>query len=119
MLISTYLQTELRMFHLHNVGPTWPGKPKKEELWDLVPELEAIASQPLRPSLLTPKQAMWQEIYQNYCPNPYPTYIACTPPLNPTPPPAIHAATASHNRLASATIFRWATGHSFDMGYSL
>jgi hypothetical protein len=118
-LISVYLQTELHTFHLRSIGPTWPGKPKKEELRSLDPELKAVASQPLPLSLLTPKQAMWQKIHQNYHPNPHPSYIACTPPLNPTPPPAIQAATATHNRLASVTIFRWATGHSFNARYSI
>ena len=117
-LISAYLQNELHTFHLRSIDPRWPGKPKKEELRSLDLELEAVVSLPLDPSLLTPKQVMWQKIYQDYCPNPHPTYIACIP-LNPTPPPTICVAAASHNRLASATIFRWAMGHSFDAGYSL
>ena len=118
-LISAYLQTEVHTFHLHTTGSTWLGKPKKEELRSLDPKLKAIASQPLNPSLLTPKQVMWQKIHQDYTPNPHPTQITCTPPLNPTSPPTIRAAAASHNCLASATIFWWATGHSFDARYSL
>jgi hypothetical protein len=118
-LVSNYLQNELHTFHLRSTGPSWPGKPSTDELRSLDPELEAVASLPLHPSLLTPSQAMWQTIHQDYRPNPHPAYIACTPPHNPIPPPAIRAAAASRNRLASATIFRWATGHSFDAAYSL
>jgi len=118
-LISDYLQTEVHTFHLRSTAPTWPGKPSKDELRSLDPELEAVASLPIHHSLLTPNQAMWQKIHQDYRPNPHPAYIACTPPLNPIPPPAIRAAAASRNHLASATIFRWATGHSFSAAYSL
>jgi len=88
-LLSTYLQNELHTFYLHSLGPTWLGKPKKDELRSLDPELKAVTSQPLPLSLLTPKQAIWQKIHLDYHPNPHPSHVACTPPLNPTPPPAI------------------------------
>jgi len=118
-LIGVYLQSDSHTFNLHSTTPKWPGKPKPEELRSLDQELEAVTSQPLDPSLLTPRQAMWQQLHQDYCPNPHPAYIACSPPTDPNPPPAIRAAAASRSRLASATIFRWATGHSFDAEYSL
>jgi hypothetical protein len=67
---------------------------------------------------MPPCMAMWEKIHHDYIPSHKPAFMACTPPSSPTPPPAIRAAAASHSRLMSSTIFRWATGHSFDTNYS-
>ena len=115
---ETLLLTQPRSIHLCTFDKKWLGTPKQAELRSLDQELLIVIRDPIPLPLMPPHMAMWEKIHCNYTPSHKPTYMACTPPLSPIPPPAIHAAAASHSRLMSSTIFQWATGHSFDADYS-
>ena len=81
-------------------------------------ELEHHVALPLDPDTADPKATMWGKIHVDYQPNPCPSFIACDPPSNNKPPPAVQAAAKCKSRLISSTIFRWATNHSFNANYS-
>jgi len=61
---------------------------------------------------------MWAKIYADYIPFTHPSHIACTLPIDATPPPAILATTTSHSHLISSTLFRFAVTHCFNADYS-
>jgi hypothetical protein len=116
-LILTHLDTaEYYTFDLRIFDRRWPGTPSKTELRTM--ELERHAALPLDPDTADPRATMWGKIHADYQPNPRPSFIACDPPSDNIPPPAIRAAAKCKSRLISSTIFRWATNHSFDANYS-
>src|SRR5216683_4335427 len=80
--------------------------------------MDTLASLPTPLSQQTPHTTMWAKIYMDYTHSTHPSHIACTPPVNRTPPPAIRAAAASHSCLISSTIFHFAVAHCFDIDYS-
>jgi hypothetical protein len=118
MQFETLLITQPLTLHIRTFDRKWPGTPKQAELRSLNPELHATAREPIPLPLTTPCLAMWEKIHRDYTPSRKPAYMACMPPSSPIPPPAICAAAASHSHLMTSTIFRWATGHSFDTEYS-
>jgi hypothetical protein len=116
-LITTHLDTaEYHTFDLHTLDRRWPGTPSQAELWTM--ELEHHAALLLNPETSNPKATMWGKIYADYRPNPRPSFIACNPPSDNKPPPAVRATAKCNSHLISSTIFRWATNHSFDTNYS-
>jgi len=117
MLLETHLLTaEYHTVNLCYYDRKWLRTPSKVEIRTL--ELEQHVAIPLDPATANPKATMWGNIHANYPPNPRPSYIACNPPSDNTPPPAIQATVKSSSRLISSTIFQWATNHSFDANYS-
>ena len=116
-LIDAHLRmAEYHTFSLRSFHRKWPGSPDKTELRSL--ELEQYEPPPLDRASSDPKATMWGKIHADYHHNPRPSYIACDPPSDNIPPPAIRAAAKSTSRLISSTIFRWATNHCFDANYS-
>jgi len=116
-LITAHLDTaDYYTFDLRTVDRRWPGTLSKAELRTM--ELEQHTALPLDPATANPKATMWGKIHADYQPNPRPSFIACDPPSDNIPPPAIRAAAKCKSRLISSTIFRWATNHSFDANYS-
>jgi hypothetical protein len=53
-----------------------------------------------------------------YEPSPHPSHLACAPPNNSNPPPAIIAAISAGDRLIASTIFRISVRHDFGADYS-
>ncbi len=79
--------------------------------------MEDVTCHGKHPSL-TPKQAMWGKIQANYTPSPHPSHIACHPPTDNSPSPAMIAVAAFPNHLISTTIPRLTVSHCFDVDYS-
>ena len=87
-LVNAHLCTaEHHTFHLHSFNRRWPGTPKNKELRSL--ELEQYMPNPLDLATADPKATMWGKIHANYRPNPRPSSVACDPPSDNIPPPAI------------------------------
>jgi len=90
-LITTHLDTaDYYMFDLRTLNRRWPETPSKAELRTM--ELERHAALPLDPDTAEPKATMWGKIHTDYWQNPCPSFIACDPPSDNIPPPAIRAA---------------------------
>ena len=86
--IDNFLQsTEYNTFSLCYFDRRWLGSPSKEELRTL--ELERHVALPYDLATANPKATMWGSIHTDYQPNPRPSFIACNPLLDNTPPPTI------------------------------
>jgi len=82
------------------------------------PDLAALVAAPIPPLLREPRTVMWEKILADYVPTTHPSHIVCTPPSDPTPPPAILTTAKCQNHLISSTIFRFTVAHCFDTNYS-
>ena len=117
-LISQYLDSDpLTSLDIHAYMKTWPGTPGRAAIWNNL-ELDRLTEDPLHPTLITPKRAMWYHITAEYTPSDKPSHSACAPPDQNKPPPAIRATIDGKNCLITSTIFCLTLTHCFDSGYS-
>ena len=67
----------------------WPGSLSKQDLWDMHEDLASLFQLPAGIADITPKEAMWAKIHQDYTLSNHPSHIACQPPDGNKPATAI------------------------------